>query len=251
MNKASTAWEKSGSWYHKIVGEKGHFFHQTVVIPKSLKLLNLKNDSSLLDIACGQGVIAGYLPKTVYYLGIDASESLIRYAQTRDKNRNHHYTVADVTKNINFPEKDFTHAAIILALQNISEPEKAINFASRHLKANGKLLIILNHPSFRIPRQSSWEIDNQNKLQYRKVNRYLSPLKIPLTVQRDKIGSPIIWSFHHPLSDYSRYLFENGFLIEKIEEWISPKTSVGKAAKQENHARGEFPLFMAVLAVKK
>jgi hypothetical protein len=35
-----------------------------------------------------------------------------------------------------------------------------------------------------------------------------------------------------------------------MEEWTSDKVSVGKAAKGENRARAEFPLFMAIRAVK-
>jgi len=37
-------------------------------------------------------------------------------------------------------------------------------------------------------------------------------------------------------------------VIEKIEEWASDKDSVGKAAKMENRARAEIPLFMAIQA---
>jgi hypothetical protein len=53
-----------------------------------------------------------------------------------------------------------------------------------------------------------------------------------------------------PLAEYSRMLFEGGFLIERIEEWVSDKHSVGKASLMENRARSEFPLFMAILARK-
>jgi hypothetical protein len=41
-----------------------------------------------------------------------------------------------------------------------------------------------------------------------------------------------------------------GFMIAKIEEWTSDKESEGKTAKQENRARAEFPLFMAIQAQK-
>jgi len=42
------------------------------------------------------------------------------------------------------------------------------------------LVIVLNHPCFRIPRQSGWGIDEKNKLQFRKVIKYMSPMEIPL-----------------------------------------------------------------------
>jgi len=39
-------------------------------------------------------------------------------------------------------------------------------------------------------------------------------------------------------------------LVNDLEEWTSNKLSVGKAAKSENRARAEFPLFLALRSVK-
>ena len=79
----------------------------------------------------------------------------------------------------------------------------------------------------------------------------MTPLEIPINAHPGEEGSPMTWSFHHPIEDYANYLFGNGFLIEKIEEWTSEKKSEGKAAKMENRARDEFPMFMAILAIKR
>jgi ubiquinone/menaquinone biosynthesis C-methylase UbiE len=232
------------------VGEKGHFFHQEIVLPNTLKLLNLGPDDSLLDVACGQGVLGRAIPNTVRYFGVDIAKTLIEEARKLDRIHNHHYVQADVTQKIPVDEK-FGFATIILALQNIKEPGKTINLISEKLVKGGKLLIVLNHPAFRIPRQSSWEIDKENKMQYRRVNRYMSPLEIPINMHPGQDKSSFTWTFHLPIQEYSDMLFRNGFLIEKIEEWTSHKTSAGKAANMENRARDEFPMFMAILAVKK
>ena len=45
-------------------------------------------------------------------------------------------------------------------------------------------------------------------------------------------------------------LFDNGFCIENIEEWISDKKSTGSKAYIEDKARKEFPLFMTIVARK-
>lgn len=246
----NTSWNKESRWYVEIVGEKGHFFHQTVVIPNSLKLLQLAKDSSLLDVGCGQGVFARAIPNTVDYVGVDAAKSLIDEARKLDKVKNHKYLMADVTKEIP-TDKKFDNAAIILALQNIKKPETTISLIGQKLDKGGKLLIVLNHPCFRIPRQSAWEIDKGNKMQYRRVNRYMSPLEIPINMHPGQENSGFTWSFHLPLEDYSSMLYDNGFLIERIEEWTSHKTSEGRAAAMENRAREEFPMFMAILAVKR
>lgn len=245
-----TSWQKVGKWYGSIVGEKGHFFHQSLVLPQTIKLLDLKSGDRLLDVACGQGVLARRMPENIKYVGVDAARNLIEEARKMDTNKTHKYFVADATADFGLKEK-FNKAVIILALQNIKEPEKTIRHVGEVMDKGGKLIIVLNHPCFRIPRQSSWEEDKMNKMQYRRVNRYMSPMEIPINAHPGKENSPLTWSFHHPLEDYSKYLFVNGFLIEKIEEWTSEKKSEGKAAKMENRAREEFPMFMAIAAVKK
>ena len=250
MEKTDTSWEKSAKWYGGAVGEKGHFFHQNTIIPGVLRLLEIKKTDWVLDIGCGQGVLGRRIPQETNYVGLDLARGLITEAKRMSKNEKHRFMVADVTKEFPLKEK-FSKEAIILALQNIKEPEKTIKYAAERLEKGGKLIIVLNHPCFRIPRQSSWETDIKNKLQYRRINRYLNPLEIPINMHPGDKNSPVTWSFHLPIEAYSEMLFENDLLIEKIEEWSSEKTSVGKMAKTENRAREEFPMFMAILAVKR
>lgn len=79
----------------------------------------------------------------------------------------------------------------------------------------------------------------------------MKPIEIPISTNPGKGDrSKETWSFHYPISAYSEMLYDNGFVIEKIEEWVSDKTSTGGAADMENKARIEFPLFMAILARK-
>lgn len=246
----STSWEKSSRSYNELVGASGHYFHEHVIIPKSLALLKLKKGDSILEFGCGQGVLARKLQPGVMYVGIDASESLINQAKKYNKNPIYHFEVDDVTTTLKTTKKDFNAVTIILALQNFEFPAKAITNAAKHLKPGGKLLIVLNHPAFRIPRQSGWGVNEQNKMQYRWVSQYMSALKIPIKMHPGQQHSSLTWSFHQPLSAYSQYLADAGFLIEKIDEWISDKNSTGPMAKSEDRARAEIPLFMAILAVK-
>lgn len=244
-----TSWNNSGKWYNKIVGDKGHYYHQHVVIPGVLQLLELNSSSKLLDIGCGQGVLARSLPKDTEYVGVDIAVNLIDFAKNQDRNPKHIYLVGDATKRLTFPEKNFTHVGALLCLQNMEYPQNTIRNAAEFLKPQGKFVIVLNHPAFRIPRQSGWGV-GENKLQYRYVNRYMSYLKIPITMHPGEKKSAVTWSFHHPISFYTQALFENGFVIEKMEEWVSDKESKGAAAKMENRSRSEFPLFLAILARK-
>ncbi len=219
-----TGWQKIGKWDNA-------YFQEHLIGPGTLKLMNLRSGDSLLDLACGDQWLSRKIPKGVHYMGFDLVGGV------------------DVTKPLPTNEQ-FSHAAIVLALQNIEYPGRVIQNAADHLTSGGKLIIVLNHPAFRIPRQTSWEIDSNNKLQYRRINRYMSPLKIPVRMHPGQTHGPMTWSFHHPISYYVSLLSSQGFVIERLEEWTSDKESAGKAARMENRSRSEFPLFLVILARK-
>lgn len=249
-----TSWEKVGEWYHALVGESGQYFHEQVIFPKSLELLQFLPEKacSLLDLCCGQGVLARILPPHVVYVGVDLSPSLIQAAKKITKHPHASFLVGDVTRPLPVKKKDFTHAVCILALQNVQDPLALFQQAYQHLQVGGRLLLVCNHPCFRIPRQSSWGIDPHTQMQYRRMDRYLTPMQIPIQANPGKgAASSESLSFHYPLSFFTESLDQAGFSIERLQEWISPKESTGKMAKRENRSREEFPLFLAILARKR
>ena len=241
----SSSWESSHSWYDRVVGEKGHYYHQSVILPGVLRLLSLSPGDRLLDVACGQGILARSLSKGVDYVGADASPSLIAAAKQKSK---HTFLVADATKPFPLEEMSFTAATIILALQNIERGDLALQNIAPLLKKGGSLVLVLSHPCFRIPRQSSWGIDEPKKLQYRRIDRYLTPMSIPIQTHPGQKGTVETTTYHHPLSTYTQWLQQAGFAITEMEEWVSDKKSTGGAARMENRAREEFPLFLAIKA---
>lgn len=248
-----TSWESAEPWYQRCVGEKGHYYHQSIILPSILRLLQIskKTEGSLLDLGCGQGVLARHLPEKINYVGVDSSPSLIRDAKKQTRMERCQFLAADATKPLALEKKDFDWATFVLSLQNMEDGKAALANAGAHLKTGAQLLIILNHPCFRIPRQSSWEIDPKSQIQSRKMNCYMSPLKIPIQTHPGKgEKSDSTYSFHHPLSDYVAWIASAQFAISALEEWCSDKQSEGGKARMENRARKEFPLFLALLCKK-
>lgn len=249
MAKKDTSWEEVEGWYSSCVGEKGHYYHRTLILPNALRLLGIgKTPLSVLDIGCGQGVFARALPSNTLYYGLDASPSLIDEAKRQMRAASFHFLAADATKPFPIEKKDFDRALFLLSLQNMEHQDKAIANARAHLKKGAELLLVLNHPCFRIPRQSSWGIDEASKIQYRKIQRYLSPMKIPIQMNPGKKESAQTFSFHHSLADTIAFLARANFSVIGLEEWCSDKKSTGPKAKMEDRARSEIPLFLALLA---
>jgi ubiquinone/menaquinone biosynthesis C-methylase UbiE len=247
--RPTNSWQKVGKWYGKITEGEGHYYHKNLIIPKVLDLLDLNINSSVIEFGCGSGILGRSVGPNVKYLGIDLSETLIREAIKQDSSNFHKYKVGNAV-DLNITTDKFSHAVFILSLQNMEDAERAIENAVSKLKDNSKLLLVINHPSFRIPRHSSWEIDVNTKLEYRKINRYMSDLKIPINMNPGDRNSKFTWSYHYPLTRIVKMITKHGLFIEDIDELVSNKQSEGKNSKMENLARNEFPLFMTILAVK-
>jgi SAM-dependent methyltransferase len=232
------------------VGERGSFYHRNVVIPGALALLGVQPGQRVLDLGCGQGVFCRALAERgAVVTGVDASEQLIRMA--RQRTRDVRYYVGDARKLDFLPPASFDAVACLLALQNMEPIEPVLAECARVLRPGGRLAIVVNHPCFRVPRQSGWGWDEERKLQYRRVDRYLTDLKVPIQTHPGDAPGEVTWTFHHPLNAYVRALAGAGLYVDALEEWASPRTSQpGARAQAENAARQEIPLFLALRALK-
>lgn len=247
-----TSWEPVANWYDQIVSKEGHYYHQEVIFPylQNKILKNIKKDQSVIELACGQGVLERKLKKEQNYTGLDISPGLLKTAISQKISETHNFQEQDVTLSFNL-NTTFDIGFIILALQNFKNPEGAIENLSRHIKKNGKVVLVINHPYFRIPRQSSWGVDESKKIQYRRIDRYMTPMEIPISMQPSKgEKTDMTYSYHQPFSFFTKLFHDHGFFIEEIEELCSNKVSEGSTKKMEDRARNEFPLFMAIVLHK-
>jgi hypothetical protein len=132
--------------------------------------------------------------------------------------------------------------------------DKVSKEISRIIKDDGKAVIVLNHPAFRVPKESDWGFDESRKAQYRKVFKYLSPLTLDIDMnpgeKREK-NKVMTKSFHRSLQDYAKSFSKAHLAIGKIEEWISHKQSQrGPRQIAEDQARKEIPIFMCLELLK-
>ena len=81
---STQGWDPVADWYDGWVGDKGSIHHTKLAIPAVMELLAVKPNEKILDIGCGQGVLAQYIVSAQgLYTGIDVSEQLIKIAKNR------------------------------------------------------------------------------------------------------------------------------------------------------------------------
>lgn len=243
-----TSWENLADWYDGWAGA-GSAHHRALAIPAVLDLLALRPGERLLDIGCGPAPLAPYVARAgARYTGVDLSPRMIEHARARQA-RNGRFFVADARDLARCRELAagaFDAAVFLLSLQNMDPLEPSLASAAWALRPGGRLVLLLTHPCFRIARQSGWGWDAGRKLRYRRVDRYLTPLRIPLRPPSSGQGAPAP-SFHRPLNAYVNALAAGGLLVEAMREVAGP---AGGGSPAEQRAESEFPLFLALGARK-
>ena len=261
-DKLKTSWGGVAQWYHDTVEDKGSY-QKDLIQPNLLRLMDIKKGETVLDLACGEGFFSRRFAQLgAKVVASDIAPELIAIAKGHADSRGVQYHVAP-SHDISFASNNSVDkAVIILAIQNIDNVKDTLAEVARVLKPParggqaGKLYLVLNHPAFRVPKESSWGWDPVG-VQYRRVDKYLSESRVKIDM---KPGSSSFAgaqddrytvTLHRPLQFYFKQLGKAGFGVTNMEEWVSEKESQkGPRQEAENRARKEIPLFMCLEAVK-
>ena len=246
-------WDQVASWYDKLVGDEGSDYHKNVILPAALKMLAAKPTERVLDLCCGQGVLARLLMEqgVQEVVGVDASPKLIMAARERSRDPKLKYLIADVCTNATWADGKFDAAACIMAVHDLEAIDKLFAHLAQALKPGARAVIIFMHPCFRIPRQSHWGWDEEKKVQYRRLDRYSQPLSIPITTHPGQATGEQTWFHHRSLSTYLNAIGSAGLAVTQCEELHSHRRSQpGSRSRGEHRAAEEFPVFIALKVVK-
>lgn len=251
--RVATSWEPVAEWYHGWVGPDGSKHHRHLAIPVVLDLLAPAAGEAILDIGAGSGVLAPAIAAAgASYTGVDASRTLIQIAR-RQHGRHGRFILADARRLADLPELrpgGFDAAVFLLSIQDMDPLESVLRAAAWAVRPGGRVVLLMTHPCFRVPRQSGWGWDEQRQLQYRRVDRYLTPLAVPMKSHGDR-PEAATRSFHRPLEHYIGALAGRGLLVDAVRECSTYKVqSAGPRARAENLANREIPLFLGLRARK-
>ena len=244
MTHKTTSWGEVADWYDDHLKGKDTY-HEKVLAPNLVRMLALVPGERVLEVGCGEGYFSRIIAKAGgKVLATDISKELIALAEKKGGGVT--YKVLSAERLTGIDSATYDVGVAILTIQNMEKIDAVFSELARTLTNKGRIIIILNHPAFRIPKRSSWGYDGATNTQYRRIDGYLSQTKEKIVMHPGKNSGEVTFSFHRSLQDYMKALHKCGFGISRLEEWISHKTSVGAKAKAENTSRTEIPLFMAI-----
>ena len=237
---SDTSWERAADWYDGWVGAHGSVYHRRVALPATLELLALTSGERLLDIGAGQGVLAPDAARRgAAYVGVELSPRLLRRARERHGDTGR-FLLGDARALP--PEVQsgaFDAVSFLLSVQDMDPLEAVIGEAARALRPGGRLVLFMVHPCFRVPRQSGWGYDPARKLPVRRIDRYLTPLAVPM-------GKTT--SYHRPLSAYVDALARHRVGVDRLLELGDDEPWARRHGRPFN---GDIPLFLALRGVKR
>lgn len=260
----TTSWGGVAHWYDALLAGDDTY-QARVPLPNILRAMSIKKGEKVLDLACGQGFFTrAFFHEGADATGVDIGKQLILIAKKESRRASkdtarHDSTESDIqyfaqsAEDLSpFENNSFEKIAIVLAIQNIEAPHKVFKECARVLVPGGKLYIVLNHPAFRIPKASAWGYDEATKSQYRRIDSYMSESKVEIEMNPSKKDGPTTVSFHRPLQYYFKTLANSGFVVSRLEEWLSHRESEkGPRKGAEDKARKEIPMFLFLEVLKK
>lgn len=247
--KKDTSWDSTAEWYNAVIEEKGSY-QTEVILPNLLRVMNIKTNQKILDLGCGTGFFSRAFARAgATVTAIDNSSEMIAMAKKQNEKINYLIGNAENLKSIS--SQSFDAITVIMAIQNMEHIAQVFAECSRILKKEGKLYIVMNHPTFRVPKYSSWEWTEDQNTQFRRVDHYLSEAKQKIQTHPGSAPENYTVSFHRPLQTYFKLLGKSGLAVTRLEEWISHRQGPkGKTFTALETARKEIPLFLFLHAVK-
>jgi SAM-dependent methyltransferase len=221
-------WNTKAAFWDERMGVEGNAFQRLLVGPATERLLALRAGELVLDVACGNGVMARRLAAGgAWVVACDFSEVFVERARARtapELRERIEYAVADATDEeqlLALGEGRFDAVVCNMAFMDMATLDPLLRAGRRLLKPEGRFVFCLTHPCFNMPshRKVAEEEDRGGQIVVTysiKVASYLRP-----TVEKGggMPGEPQPhYYFHRSLSGLLAACFGAGFVLDGLEE---------------------------------
>ncbi len=216
-------WNANAAFWDSRMGE-GNAFHKTLIEPVQLQLLDIRVGQKILDIACGNGQFARKMASLgARVTAVDFSEKFIALAMSKNTD-NINYMVLDAASDSDLQTLtglNFDAAVCTMALMDMENIETLISYLPQMLNKEGVCVFSVMHPCFNSGEnvlvheynEEGGEIKNRYSV---KTSNYL--------LEKSSLGIGMVgqprpqYYFHRTVSTILRYFFQNGFVLDALEE---------------------------------
>ncbi len=238
---ARRIWDINAAFWNQQMGE-GNDFVRYLIWPATERQLELKSGEEVLDIACGNGFASRKLSEMgARVTAFDFSGAMIQAAKSVESEVNHKidYRQLDATDSsalLDLGTRRFDAALCCMALFDMADINPLFTTLPKLLKPKGRFVFSLLHPCFNSGRmaQIGEMEDRLGEISTRygiKIWDYMTPtISQGIGIPGQPEPHPY---FHRPLHLILRLLFQNGFVLDGLEECAFPPDYKG----------GTFPLF--------
>lgn len=232
-------WETNADFWDEKIGAQGNDYHNLLVGPAMERLLGLRPDELLLDVACGNGVLARRMVGLgARVVGIDFSQTMIANARRRsvDLGERVAFEVRDATDEASLRglgERRFDAAMCAMAFMDLAALDPLARALPALLRPGGRFAFALLHPCFASTgaQRSAEEVYRDGRYEMVagvRVTRYLTPAtEEGLFLNGQEV--PHLY-FDRPLSLLLAPFFAAGFALTALEEPAFPKPPPPDAA---------------------
>jgi len=147
------AWNKNAAFWDERMGE-GNEFVEMLVWPATERLLELRSEERVLDIACGSGLSSRRLAaRGAEVVAFDFAEDMIARARARSEAQagRIQYLILDATEEaglLALGERGFDAALCHMALFDLAELRPLMRSLARLLRPGGRFVFSVLHPCF-------------------------------------------------------------------------------------------------------
>jgi ADP-ribose pyrophosphatase YjhB (NUDIX family)/SAM-dependent methyltransferase len=220
-------WDQKATFWDALHGDEGNQFHRRLVAPAVERLLALQPGERVLDVACGNGVMARRLAALGGRVtAVDFSLALIKKARQRGQPAGEpiQYGVADATDEealAALGEGQFDAVVCTMALMDMPVIAPLYRAVRRLLVENGRFVFANAHPAFNSnnPVFVIEQADDDGQLittRGVKINAYLA---IPPLKGVGAPGEPGPHTYYHrPLHQLLGEAFAAGLVLDALEE---------------------------------
>jgi SAM-dependent methyltransferase len=229
-------WNQKAAFWDALHGDDGNRFHRTLVGPAVEALLGPCSDESVLDIACGSGVMARRLASLgARVTAVDFSEELLARARAREHaGEPIRYCLGDATDEAGLAalgEGSFDAVVCTMALMDLPVIAPLYRSARRLLKSAGRLVVVTAHPAFNSnnPIFFAELSDEGGTLRRRSGIKLESYLDVPPVKAVGAPGEPNShYYYHRPLHELLSEAFDAGLVLDGLVERSFPASTDDK-----------------------